>query len=50
MNADGSAGVDASLVRGVRLSNAVAALWGVPAFGAVGGELLVLREAQDRAQ
>ncbi len=43
MNADGSAGVDASLVRVVRLSNAVAALWGVLAFGAVGGELLVLR-------
>ncbi len=46
MNADGSVGVDASLVRGVRLSNVVAVLWGVFALGVispVGGQLLVLR-------
>jgi len=45
MNADGSSGVDASLVRGVRLSNFVAVAWGVLAFGVIsllgGGSLMV---------
>ena len=46
MNADGSFGVDASLVRGVRLSNFVAVAWGVFAFGVIsllGGGLLMVR-------
>ncbi len=46
MNADGSSGVDASLVRGVRLSNFVAVAWGVFAFGVIsllGGGLLMVR-------
>ena len=48
MNADASAGVDASLVLGVRLSNVVAVLWGVFAFGLIallGGGALLFRGA-----
>jgi len=46
MNADGSAGVDASLVFGARISNFVWVAWGVFAFGVfvmLGGVFLVLR-------
>ena len=46
MNADGSAGVDASLVFGARISNFVWVAWGVFAFGVfvmLGGVVLVLR-------
>jgi predicted RND superfamily exporter protein len=46
MNADGSAGVDASLVFGARLSNFLWVAWGVFAFGVVsmiGGTILIFR-------
>jgi len=46
MNADGSAGVDASLVFGARLSNFLWVAWGVFAFGLVsmlGGAVLIFR-------
>ncbi|MCP3997569.1 MAG: MMPL family transporter [bacterium] len=46
MNADGSAGVDASLVLGIGISNIVAVMWGVLGFGVIlmlGGGLLMFR-------
>jgi len=51
MNADGSTGVDVSLVFGARLSNFVLVAWGVFAFGIislVGGGFLTVRGARGR--
>ncbi len=51
MNADGSSGVDVSLVFGARLSNFVLVAWGVFAFGIislVGGGVLTVRGARGR--
>ncbi len=46
MNADGSAGVDANLLLGAKISNIVAIMWGVLAFGVISmlvGGLLAFR-------
>jgi predicted RND superfamily exporter protein len=53
MNADASTGVDATLVRGVRVSNVVAVLWGAGVFGLLlllGGGYLVSRIAEPGAE